>query len=295
MPANRQAGSGDVPAQTGDDTAPRPDELSPGRHRSRVVLDTLVPPFVAFIVLIILWIIWLRLSGISRWSAPSPGDIANGFRNNASDLLVAAWSTFRDAMAGFALAVVVGILTAMLMSQSRVLERAIYPYATLAQTIPIYAVAPIIGYLLPGDHPPIIVVSFIIAVFPIIANATLGLTSVDSNYVNLFEMYNASRAQQLLFLRLPFALPNILTGVRVASGLAIVGATVAEMLLGAGDPAGGGLGYEIAYAAPQGLWDLLGAAAVASGLLGIAVFAVVSEISSLALRHWHESALAVEN
>jgi NitT/TauT family transport system permease protein len=266
----------------------------PGRSWRRGILENVVPPVVAFVVLIVVWLLWLRVTGISRWSAPSPGDIANGFRGNWADLLTAAWSTFQDAMVGFALAVVVGIFVATIMAQSRILERAIYPYATLAQTIPIYAVAPIFGYLLPGDHPPIVVVSFIIAVFPVIANATLGLASVDSTYVSLFEMYNASRIQQLLYLRLPFALPNILTGVRVSSGLAIVGATVAEMLLGAGDPAGGGLGYEIAFAAPQGQWDLLGAAAVASGLLGIAVFAIVSAMSSLALRHWHESALEVE-
>jgi NitT/TauT family transport system permease protein len=270
------------------------DERSAGSPWHRALLEALAPPAVAFLVLIVAWILWLRISGISRWTAPSPGDIANGFRHNWADLLTASWSTFRDAMAGFAMAVAVGILVAMLMAQSRLLERAIYPYATLAQTIPIYAVAPIIGYLIPGDHPPIIIVSFIIAVFPVIANATLGFASVDSTYVNLFEMYNATRLQQLLYLRLPFALPNIMTGVRVSSGLAIVGATVAEMLLGAGDPSGGGLGYEIAFAAPQGLWDLLGAAAVASGLLGIAVFSVVSVMSSLALRHWHESALEVE-
>jgi NitT/TauT family transport system permease protein len=118
---------------------------------------------------------------------------------------------------------------------------------------------------------------------------------VDASQVNLFRMYNASRLQEFLHLRLPSSIPYILTGIRVSSGLAIIGAIVGQFLLGSGDPAGGGLGYEIQYAAHEGLWGMLGAAAITSALLGITVFIILGILSNLALHNWHESAVHQEN
>jgi NitT/TauT family transport system permease protein len=257
--------------------------------------ETWLPPVIAFLVLIGLWIALIRLTGTKPYIAPSPGDVVNGIRDNLSDLLTALWSTFKDAFFGLLLSVVLGIALSIIMAQSRLLERAIFPYATLSQTIPIFAVAPLIDSIVGGGHTAIVIVSFIIAVFPMIANTSLGLSSVDPNQVNLFTMYNASRLQQLLYLRLPFAIPYILTGIRVSSGLAIIGAIVGQVLLGNGGPDGGGLGYEIQYAAHEGDWGLLGAAAVVAALLGIVVFIVVGALSNLALRDWHESAVQHEN
>ena len=267
----------------------------PVRSRTRAVLEAILPPVLAFVILIGLWI------GVIRWKntppilAPSPGDVLNGIANNTSDLLVALRSTFQDALLGLGLSIVVGVAIAVVMSQSKLLERAIFPYTTLAQTIPIFAVAPLIDNAVGGGHAAIVLVALIIAVFPMIANTALGLSSVDANQVNLFKMYNASRWQELTQLRLPFAVPYMLTGIRVSSGLAIIGAVVGQVLLGNGGADGGGLGYEIQFAARNGDWGLLGAAALTAAVLGIVVFVVLGALTNLALHNWHESAVQQEN
>lgn len=269
--------------------------LIPVRSLTRELLEMWLPPLVAFIILIGAWI------GVIRWKntppilVPSPGDVINGVRDNWSDLLTALRSTFQDAFLGLGLSIVLGVTLAVIMSQSKLLERAIFPYTTLAQTIPIFAIAPLIDDISGGGHTSIVLVALIIAIFPMIANTALGLSSVDPNQVNLFQMYNASRVQQLIFLRLPYSIPYILTGVRVSSGLAIIGAIVGQVLLGNGGPDGGGIGYEIQFAARNGDWGLLGGAALLAALMGIAVFVILGALSNLALRGWHESAVRHEN
>jgi NitT/TauT family transport system permease protein len=273
-----------------------PDEvLIPVRSRARTLLEQWLPPIVAFWLLIAAWIGFIRWRHISRFLLPSPGDVVNSMADNHDELLIALRSTAQDAAFGLALSILIGVTLAVIMSQSRLLERAIFPYATLAQTIPIFAVAPLIDYAAGGGHASIVVVSLIIAVFPMIANTALGLSSVDNNQVNLFRMYNANRWQELIHLRLPFSIPYILTGIRVSSGLAIIGAIVGQVLLGNGGPDGGGLGYEIQYAAHEGDFAWLLAAAVVAALLGIAVFIVLGALTNLALRNWHESAVQHEN
>jgi len=274
--------------------------LVPAQSRVRTMLENVLPPVAGLAVLIGAWIAVIRWQHTSPLIAPSPGDVVNGFRDNAGDLLTAVWSTFQDAALGLALSIVVGVLLAVVMSQSKLLERAIYPYSSLAQTVPIFAIAPLIGTIvgnsqLPVGHLPIVLVSFIISVFPIIANSILGLTSVDPSHRNLFKMYNASRLQELLFLRVPFAVPYILTGVRVSSGLAIIGAIVGEVYLGNGGPQDGGLGYETWTAGTQGQWGLLGASALSAGLLGVGVFIALGALNTVVLRRWHESALRPES
>jgi NitT/TauT family transport system permease protein len=269
--------------------------LLPVRSRTHARLEQWLPPLIALLVLLGAWIGLIRLNNVPPILMPSPGDVINGMRDNAGDLLTALRSTFQDAFLGLGLSIVVGVGLAVIMSQSKLLERAIFPYTTLAQTIPIFAVAPLIDNIAGGGHTSIVMVALVIAVFPMIANTALGLGSVDSNQVNLFRMYNANRWQELVHLRLPFAIPYMLTGLRVSSGLAIIGAIVGQVLLGNGGPDGGGLGYEIQYAAHIGDWGLLGAAAFTAAILGIVVFLVIGVLSTLALRNWHESAVQHEN
>lgn len=246
-------------------------------------------------VLLAVWIALIRWKNISSLLAPSPGDIINGMRDNYHDLLTALWATANDVFLGLGLSIVFGAGLAVIMSQSKWLERAIFPYATLAQTIPIFAVAPLV-YQVAGDgHTAIVGVAFLVAVFPIIANTSLGLSSVDSSQINLFRMYNASRPQELALLRLPSAIPFILTGIRVSSGLAIIGAIVGQFIFGTGDPSGGGLGFEIEIASADGDWGLVGAAALTAALLGIVVFMLLGMLSYLVLRRWHESIASQEN
>ena len=139
----------------------------------------------------------------------------------------------------------------------------------------------------------IVAIVFVIALFPIIANTTTGLTSTDHNLVSMFELYNASWWQRTLKLKLPAALPYMMTGLRISAGMAVIGAVVGEFIAGIGGLRGG-LGFLIASSAARIEMSTLFAAAVASSILGITIFVVVNLISARYLRHWHESAVQRE-
>ncbi len=286
-----RANSRQAPArmQPGDET------LIPVQSRTREMLARWLPPIVAFVILIGVWTGYVLAFNVSRFLLPTPADVLTSLLDNHAELLIALQSTAQDAFLGLLLSIVIGVSLAIVMSQSRLLERAIFPYATLAQTIPIFAIAPLIDNAVGGGHTAIVLVALIIAVFPMIANTALGLSSVEQNQLNLFRMYNANRWQELIHLRLPFAVPYILTGIRVSSGLAIIGAIVGQVLLGNGGADGGGLGFEIQYAAHNGDYAWLFAAALIAALLGIVVFIVLGALGNLALRNWHESAVRQEN
>src|SRR5262249_18495250 len=136
------------------------------------------------------------------------------------------------ALLGFAMSLAAGTALALVFSQSRIVQRSIYPYAIFLQTVPIVAIAPVLilwfGYGLAG----VVSVSFILSLFPIITNATAGLTMVDANLIELFEVNNASRGQMLFKLRLPNAVPNLVTGAKISCGLSVIGAIVGEIYAG---------------------------------------------------------------
>lgn len=257
-------------------------------------LGSYLPPLIVLVILLGAWQGIVVVRNVPSYLVPSPVVVWQGFLDNSSTLLVAAMYTLRDALAGFALSIVLGVLIAMILAQSRTLERAISPYATMLQTIPIIAIAPIIDLIVGTGEVSVSIVAFIIAVFPVISNTTLGLTSVDHNLLNLFQMYNASRWQLLLKLRLPNALPYLLAGVRISSGLAVIGAFVGEIFAGSGGEEGG-LGYIIQIAGTRLQMDVLFAATLLSALLGIAVFVAVNVVNYWILHNWHESAVRREN
>ena len=265
-----------------------------GRRRWARALGLYVPPAIVLVILLGTWQGITVLFNVPSYILPSPVAVAEGFVTNSSDLLTATYYTLRDALAGFALSIIVGVLVATVLAQSKILERAVSPYATMLQTIPIIAIAPIINLLIGANEAGVSLIAFIIAVFPIISNTTLGLTSVDHNLLNLFQMYNASRWQLLWKLRLPNSLPYLLAGVRISSGLAVIGAFVGEVFAGTGGEQGG-LGYIILVAGNRMQMDVLFAAALLSAALGIAVFLAVNAVNFWILHNWHESATRREN
>jgi NitT/TauT family transport system permease protein len=245
---------------------------------------------------------------IPHYILPKPTEIVAVLGDEKGALLAGAmWTTFLEAICGFLLAIVAGLLAAMIMTHNQLLGRCLYPYAIMLQTIPIVAVAPIIVIYIGTDlvtlaigpltigvvTKPVVVISFIIALFPIISNSATGLTSTDHNLVTMFELYNAGWWQRIWKLKLPAALPYIMTGLRISAGLAVIGAIVGEFIAGIGGSRGG-LGYVIMSAANRLEMAYLFAAALASSLLGIIIFIAVSQLSSRFLRHWHESALPRE-
>jgi NitT/TauT family transport system permease protein len=206
----------------------------------------------------------------------------------SSSLLVTLTTTFE----ALGLAVLGGVALAILFSQSRLVEYSLYPYAVILQVTPVIAIAPVLLIYL---EPPVAVLAcaWIVAFFPVLANTTLGLNSVDRNLVDLFALYGASRGQILLYLRLPAALPATLTGVRIAGGLSLIGAVVAEIAAGSAG-AGSGLAFRIAESGYRLMIPRMFAALLLLSLAGIAIFFVLSLLSHAVLHRWHESALSPE-
>ena len=199
-----------------------------------------------------------------------------------------ALTTGKSALTGFLLSAVLGVASAIVLASSRLLERALYPYTVFLQTVPIVAVAPLLvlwfGPGLRADAAS----ALIVAVFPVIANTLAGLRSVDPALRDLFRIYGASRWDTLVKLALPSALPSLVTGLRVASGLSVIGAIVGEFVAGFSEDAAG-LGILVLSSYRQLRTDLLFAAVLAAALLGLALFGAVQLAGHLLLRRWHPS------
>ena len=190
--------------------------------------------------------------------------------------------------------IVVGVLIALLFAQSRWVRKMLYPYTLLLQTVPIIAIAPLILMWVGAGMPAVTLIAFIISLAPIIANTTQGLISVDENLVHLFLMHNASPAQMLFKLRLPHAVPSLFVGIRIASGIAVIGAITGELYAGSSRVGEGGLGYSILYASSQLQTDYLFALVLAATVLGFSFFFLVMFLEWYFLHRWHESARAPE-
>jgi NitT/TauT family transport system permease protein len=252
-----------------------------------------VMPIVVLALGIAAWQAVVQYKNIPPYVLPAPDLIAETFATDWKLLLRSLLVTVITTVEGFLLAAFGGVFLAILFNQSRFLEYSLYPYAVVLQVTPIVAVAPLLLIYLP-QHAAVLVCAWIVAFFPVLANTTLGLRSVDRNLADLFALYGASRWQILRRLKLPSALPYILGGLRIAGGLSLIGAVVAEIAAGSAG-AGSGLAYRIAESGYRLNIPRMFAALLLLSLTGIAIFYLLSLINYLALRRWHESALAQES
>jgi NitT/TauT family transport system permease protein len=263
----------------------------PGAGRSERALRVLLP-CAALALGIVAWDLVVRANDIPAYVLPGPGLVAATLASDwpvlSASLLVTLTTTFQ----GLALAVIGGIGLAVLFNQSRLVEYSLYPYAVILQVTPIVAIAPLLLIYLP-QHAAVLACAWIVAFFPVLANTTLGLNSVDHNLVSLFQLYGASRWQVLRHLKLPAALPFMLGGIRIAGGLALIGAVVAEIAAGTAG-AGSGLAYRIVESGYRLNIPRLFAALVLLSIAGIVIFLCLSLLSHLVLRRWHESAVRRE-
>jgi len=238
---------------------------------------------------VLLWDLVVRIFAIPPFVLPAPGLVLTTLILDGGllwhSLLVTLLTTFE----GFALAALGGIGLAVLFNQSRLVEYSFYPYAVILQVTPVVAVAPLLLIYLPQPL-AVLACAWIVAFFPVLANTTLGLNSIDHNLLALFDLYKASRWQVLWNLKLPSALPQMLTGLRIAGGLSLIGAVVAEIAAGSAG-AGSGLAYRIAESGYRLNIPRMFAALLLLSLAGVAIFFTLSAISYLALRCWHESAI----
>jgi NitT/TauT family transport system permease protein len=252
-----------------------------------------VMPIVILALGVAAWQAVVQYKDIPPYVLPAPDLVAQTFVNDWELLLRSLLVTVITTVEGFLLAAFGGVSLAILFNQSRFLEYSLYPYAVVLQVTPIVAVAPLLLIYLP-QHAAVLVCAWIVAFFPVLANTTLGLRSVDRNLADLFALYGASRWQILRRLKLPSALPYILGGLRIAGGLSLIGAVVAEIAAGSAG-AGSGLAYRIAESGYRLNIPRMFAALLLLSLTGIAIFYLLSLINYLALRRWHESALAQES
>ena len=249
-------------------------------------------PIVMLAIAVLVWHLVVQTFTLPPYVLPGPGLVATTLITDGdllwNSLLVTLITTFE----GFLLAAVGGIGLAILFNQSRLVEYSFYPYAVILQVTPIVAIAPLLLIYLPQPL-AVLVCAWIVAFFPVLANTTLGLSSVDHNLLALFDLYKASRWQVLWNLKLPSALPQILAGLRIAGGLSLIGAVVAEIAAGSAG-AGSGLAYRIAESGYRLNIPRMFAALILLSLAGVAIFYALSAMSYLVLRRWHESAIARE-
>ena len=205
-----------------------------------------------------------------------------------AELLSGTFTTALSSLIGFGSSVVVGIAVAILLSAFPWIRRAVYPYTLFFQTVPIVAIAPMLVIWCGPGLASVSISAFIVSVFPVIANTLAGLLGTDPAILDLFELYGASPIDRLLKLRLPYALPSIITGLRMAAGLAVIGAVVGEFLVGVFGE-GEGLGVKIMNAKKNGHIDMVFAEVLLASLLGLALFAAVNAFGYLMLRRWHAS------
>lgn len=227
---------------------------------------------------------------VPRYIVPAPADVAQTLFQDRELLWNSLLITLRVTVLALALSVVLGTLVAFLFVQSRWIEMSLFPYAVLLQVTPIVAIAPLVIIWVKDASLALVLCATIVAIFPIISNTTLGLRSVDPGLLELFRLHKATRTQILLRLRIPSALPYFFGGLRISSGLALIGAVVAEFVAGTGG-SGAGLAYQILQSGLQLNVPRLFAALFLISLAGVALFLLMVGLTRLALGHWHESEL----
>jgi NitT/TauT family transport system permease protein len=241
---------------------------------------------------VVLWEVVVRRYDIPPYVLPAPGLVFSTLVADWSVLSASLIVTLTITLEGFALAVVGGVGLAVLFNQSRLIEYSLYPYAVILQVTPIVAIAPLLLIYL-DQQAAVLACAWIVAFFPVLANTTLGLNSIDHNLADLFRLYGATRWQVLHELKLPAALPYILGGLKIAGGLSLIGAVVAEIAAGSAG-AGSGLAYRIAESGYRLNIPRMFAALLLLSVAGIVIFFALSALSHLLLRRWHESAIVRE-
>ena len=265
---------------------------SKGQDTAAKLLRFVLPLLVALVGTAI-WEAVVRLGQIPLYVLPGPLAVIGTLISDWSVLSQSLGVTLLTTLEGFLAAAIGGIALALLFNQSKLLEYSLFPYAVILQVTPVIAIAPLLLIYLP-QQTAVIVCAWIVGFFPVLSNTTLGLNSVDRNLAGLFQLYGASRLQTLRFLKLPSALPYVLGGLRIAGGLSLIGAVVAEIAAGSAG-AGSGLAYRIAESGYRLNIPRMFAALLLLSLAGIVIYAVLALTSHLLLRRWHESALGKEN
>ncbi len=257
-------------------------------NRAHAIFRSAWPPLATFLVVAIVAEIAIRATKVPPYLLPAPTEIIRSILDRHRELLGSMGTTAIASAIGFAIAVVLGIALAILLSTSRFVQRALYPYMIFFQTVPVVAVAPLLVIWFGAGLQSVTICALIVSIFPVIANTLAGLLSTDPALKEMFKLYGAGWWAMLWKLKLPSALPNIVTGMRIAAGLAVIGTIVGEFVAAVlqGNP---GLGVMVMEARRLGRTDLVFAAILMASILGLAMFGLVNLIGYLLLRRWHAS------
>jgi NitT/TauT family transport system permease protein len=261
------------------------------RHLTNIFL-----PAATGALMIALWYLLRHwLSEDYKFLLPTPDEIITALRTNSEILTRAIINTTEGALLGFSLAIAVSFISALLMSLSPLIRVSLYPYLMILQMTPIIIFAPILILWVGPGLKSVVVITFLICFFPLVVNTTQGLISTDRNLVELFQMYRASKWQEIKLPRIPAALPYFFTGLRIAAVLAPIGALVGDYTAGSSAGNGGGLGFQAIIYSSQAKYPALFATAAVTCALGFIFVAGVLALSWTALHKWHDSYQRTDN
>jgi NitT/TauT family transport system permease protein len=267
------------------------------RHR----LSAVLLPLTTLIVFLTIWYLYAKFNydnPVQRRNAlPYPHEIiTDGFMpindkvSGLRPILGYMWPTVKVTLLGLSIAIALGVFIAVLMNLSRGIERSLFPYAVLLQTVPILAITPLLTELFGEELGVRLVVTVLVAIFPVITNMLFGLQSTDRSLHDLFTLNHASRWTRLIKLEFPSALPSLMTGIRIASGSAVIGSVVADFFFAKGEK---GIGYYIRTRQQQAIQrPEMFAGTITASLFGIMMFILIGWATSRAIRNWHDSNLA---
>ena len=275
--------------------------MSTGQLKIRHRLSAVLLPLSTLIVFVTIWYLYAKFNydnPVQRRNAlPYPHEIiTDGFMpindkvNGLRPILGYMWPTVKVTLLGLSIAIALGVLIAVLMNLSRGIERSLFPYAVLLQTVPILAITPLLTELFGEELGVRLVVTVLVAIFPVITNMLFGLQSTDRSLHDLFTLNHSSRWTRLIKLEFPSALPSLMTGIRIASGSAVIGSVVADFFFAKGEK---GIGYYIRTRQQQAIQrPEMFAGTITASLFGILMFILIGWLTSRAIRNWHDSNLA---
>ena len=267
-------------------TNPAGNHSAPNGHKLQTLQKVL--PFVVFFAALAAWELTVRLYQIPHYILPAPTLIAKTLWDNLGSLMTSWVYTMKITFGALVLAVIGGVALAMLFALNKWVELCLFPFAIVLQVTPIVAIAPLILIFIDSTAAALLLCAWIVAFFPILSNTVVGLRSADHNLRDLFSLYRATPWQTLRHLLIPSAMPYFIAGLKIAGGLSLIGAVVAEFTAGAAGK-DTGLASRILEASFRTEIPKMFAALVLVSLTGILIFLAFNAVSKLVLGSWHES------
>jgi NitT/TauT family transport system permease protein len=245
-------------------------------------------PFVVFAAALVGWEALVRINNIPHYILPAPTLVLVTLWENLGSLMESWWFTMKVTFGALFLAVAGGVILATLFALNKWVEASLFPFAIVLQVTPIVAIAPLILIFIDSTMAALLLCAWIVAFFPILSNTVIGLRSADHNLKDLFTLYRASPWQTLRHLLIPSAMPYFIAGLKIAGGLSLIGAVVAEFTAGAAGKQTG-LASRILEASFRTEIPKMFAALVLVSLTGVMIFVLFNFVSKLVLGKWHES------